>query len=51
MTTFTVKYFSVVEYMHRLRKVNFTEEQAEALAKEAEQMANILEQEHCRPYS
>lgn len=45
MTTLTTKYFSAVDYMQRLRKVNFTEEQAEIIAKEAEDIiSNILEQ-------
>lgn len=47
MTTVTVKNFSIVEYIQRLRKANFSEEQAEVLAKETEQIiANVLEQAH-----
>ncbi len=47
MSTISVKNFSIVEYIQRLRKANFSEEQAEVLAKETEQIiSNVLEQAH-----
>jgi len=45
MSTLTVKHFSAVDYMQRLKKAKFTEEQAEIVAKETEELiTNILEQ-------
>lgn len=38
MVVMAFKHFSTVEYIQNLRKANFTELQAEALAKEAEQL-------------
>jgi hypothetical protein len=45
MSALTVKHFSAVDYMQRLKKAKFTEEQAEIVAKETEELiTNILEQ-------
>ena len=45
MATITAKHFSVVDYMQRLKKANFTDEQAETIAKETEELiSNVLEQ-------
>ena len=43
----TTSNYSIVEYIQRLRKANFSEEQAETLAKETEQLiSSVLEQAH-----
>ena len=45
MSAITIKHFSTVEYIQKLRQANFTEQQAETLAQEAERMlVNVLEQ-------
>jgi hypothetical protein len=44
MVNITAKHFNGVEYMQRLKKVKFTDEQAEILAKETEDLiSNVLE--------
>jgi hypothetical protein len=44
-TTVGMKHFSAVDYMQRLKKANFTDEQAEILAKETEELlSNVLDQ-------
>lgn len=45
MAAIAMEHFSIVEYIQNMRKANFTESQAEALAKEAEQLViTVLEQ-------
>ena len=47
MATITASQYSIVEYIQKLRKANFTEQQAETLAKETEQLiSSVLEQAH-----
>lgn len=48
MTTFTAKHFSIVEYIQELRKVNFTEEQAEAVTKIFEQQQQIIQEQNVK---
>lgn len=45
MSALSMKHFSAVDFMQRLKKANFTDEQAEVLAKETEDMfSNVIEQ-------
>lgn len=45
MSDFVLKHFSSVDYMQKLRKAKFSDEQAEILARETEELiSNILEQ-------
>ena len=45
MAVLTVKYFSVADYIQRLKKANFTDEQAQVLAKETEELiSSVLDQ-------
>ncbi len=45
MASLIAKHFSAVDYMQRLKKANFTDEQAETIAKETEELlSNVLEQ-------
>ena len=44
MSTLSIKHFSAVDFMQRLKKANFTDEQAEILAKETEDLfSNVIE--------
>ncbi len=45
MSALSMKHFSAVDFMQRLKKANFTDEQAEILAKETEELfSNVIEQ-------
>ena len=45
MSTITIKHFSAVEYIKKLREVNFTEEQAEIVAEIFEQQQQIMQEQ------
>ena len=48
MATASVKHFSTVEYIKKLREANFTEAQADVVAEIIEQQAQIIQEQNSK---